>query len=138
MLRRVKTCYVCGNTDHLQASCPEAWWNIKKAAKKVAKLNASHKSLNQPTPTVTNIETIDTAKTSASYTELATTVLTIDADNQIEKAEEPIVDKETIAMSDTPTYKQIKKNLLFLIRAKRFLREGECLLRQKVLNTNTF
>ncbi|CEP08522.1 hypothetical protein, partial, partial [Parasitella parasitica] len=51
MIRRIKQCYICGHSDHLQAGCPEAWWNLKKMAKKIAKRNTAHKSPTQARPT---------------------------------------------------------------------------------------
>ena len=47
MFKQVKPCYICNKLGHLQTSCPKAWWNIKKAAKKVAKLNKEHVSPSQ-------------------------------------------------------------------------------------------
>lgn len=47
MSQRLKCCYICNKSDHLQAKCPDAFWNQRK---KAAKLNSAHTSPTQPKP----------------------------------------------------------------------------------------
>ncbi|KAK4509431.1 uncharacterized protein ATC70_007783 [Mucor velutinosus] len=44
MSQRVKHCHICSSPNHLQATCPGAWWNQRK---KAAKLNTTHTSPHQ-------------------------------------------------------------------------------------------
>jgi hypothetical protein len=48
MQKKLKSCFICGPTDHLQAGCPSAWWNKKK----IAKLSTQHESPTQQAPKV--------------------------------------------------------------------------------------
>ncbi|KAL9553532.1 hypothetical protein PS6_003912, partial [Mucor atramentarius] len=47
MRQRLKCCYICQKSDHLQAKCPDAFWNQRK---KAAKLNSTHTSARQQKP----------------------------------------------------------------------------------------
>ncbi|KAL9536442.1 hypothetical protein MBANPS3_012647, partial [Mucor bainieri] len=35
MSQKMKTCHICSSSKHLQATCPEAWWNQRKKAAKL-------------------------------------------------------------------------------------------------------
>ncbi|CEP13440.1 hypothetical protein [Parasitella parasitica] len=59
--------YICGHSDHLQAGCPEAWWNLKKMAKKIAKRNTAHKSSTQASPTEDTTTTKESVTSADPY-----------------------------------------------------------------------
>ncbi|KAK4517257.1 RNA 3'-terminal phosphate cyclase [Mucor velutinosus] len=64
MSQRVKHCHICSSPNHLQATCPDAWWNQRK---KAAKLNTTHTSPHQPK--VTNKEAAPVVPTPAKADE---------------------------------------------------------------------
>ncbi|KAL7334946.1 hypothetical protein PS15p_200497 [Mucor circinelloides] len=76
MRQRLKCCYICQKSDHLQAKCPDAFWNQRK---KAAKLNSTHTSAHQQKPVakaaaLTNIipaeaneNNVDTAKEATAF-----------------------------------------------------------------------
>lgn len=47
MSQRLKCCYICQKSDHLQAKCPDAFWSQRK---KAAQLNSAHTSAHQQKP----------------------------------------------------------------------------------------
>ncbi|EPB85319.1 hypothetical protein HMPREF1544_07933 [Mucor circinelloides 1006PhL] len=69
-------CLSCTNSDHLQAKCPDAFWNQRK---KAAKLNSAHASAHQQKPVAkaaarkniipaeANENNLDTAKKATAF-----------------------------------------------------------------------
>ncbi|KAG1060628.1 hypothetical protein G6F42_027914 [Rhizopus arrhizus] len=76
MHQRLKCCYICQKSDHLQAKCPDAFWNQRK---KAAKLNSAHASAHQQKPVAkaaarkniipaeANENNLDTAKKATAF-----------------------------------------------------------------------
>ncbi|KAG2192765.1 hypothetical protein INT46_002425 [Mucor plumbeus] len=91
MGQRIKSCFICNKTDHLQAKCPEAWWNQRK---KSAKLNSQHTSPHQE---------VSAPKTAAlpPKTVEVSLVQTVSTEKEVVPALTSVV--QTVDVTPTPT-----------------------------------
>lgn len=85
MRQRVKLCHVCNSPDHLQNTCPQAWWNQRK---KSAKLDSTHTSPHQQ-KTSDNATALTVSSPAAAVENTPTT----------EKATQPFITKIVPASS---------------------------------------